>query len=195
MNRIIKIFVLACVLAFVFPSCDRNYGEKSSLTEIQNIIKGYTICKISELKLEGLKINYNFNCLSSQGDSIAFKQLIKEGKFVILYDSRKCDMCFDAIYDQIRKNFSFMLNEEMIVFTNYKNAKILQIAKQQKMKEVSIFNIKSSFFDKFLPSTVAFAFVTDDLIFKDVYVTSPNREMVEVTKVYLEKIKHKYYLK
>jgi len=187
--------VFAFVLAFVFPSCDRNYSEKSLLTVRHNFVKGYAKCRISELKLEGLKINYNFNCLSSKGDSIAFKQIIKEGKFVILYDSKKCDMCFDEIYDQIRKNFSFRLNDRMIVFTNLKNAKILQIAKQQKMKEVSIFNIKSSFFDKFLPSsTVAFAFVTNDLIFKDVYITSPDEEMVEVTKEYLEKIKHKYYL-
>lgn len=102
----IKRFILAQVIALILLSCGRNYSDKYLLTERQNIVKGYAICKISELKLEGLKINHNFNCLSSQGDSIAFKQIIKEGKFVILFDSRKCDMCFDAICDQIRENYS-----------------------------------------------------------------------------------------
>lgn len=195
MYRIIRIFVLALVLAFVCLSCDRTYGDKFSLTVRQDIIKGYAICKISELKLDGLKINYDLNCLSPQGDSIAFKDIIKEGKFVILYDSRKCDICFDEVYNQIRECFPFMLTEDMIVFTNYKNAKILRIAKQDKMKKVSIFNIKSSFFDEFLPSSVALAFVTNDLIFKDVYVITGNNEMVEVTKEYLKKIKNKYYIR
>lgn len=193
MCRIIKSLIFAFVSVFVFQSCNRNYNEKSSLAVRQNITKGHAISKMSTLKLEGLKINNNFNCLSSQGDSIAFKQIIKDGKFVILYDSKICNICFDGIYDIIRENFSFMLNENMIVFTNYENAKILQIAKQQKMKEVSIFNIKSSFFDEYLPYNVAFAFVTNELIFKDVYVPSTDKEMIKETLEYLKKIKHKYY--